>query len=46
MFAARGAHEIIDVEVIRRHVQLSLVVAPGVARAIRVHFDPKTIRIG
>src|SRR6266566_3736938 len=44
--AARGAYEIIDVEVFRRHVQLALVVTPGVARTIRVHFDPKTIGIG
>jgi hypothetical protein len=31
---------------ISRHVQLLLVVAPCVARAVRVHLDAKAIRIG
>src|SRR4051812_10846819 len=46
LLSVRGANEIVDVEVVRRHVQLSLVVAPRVARPIRVNLDAESIGIG
>src|SRR5205814_1271462 len=43
--AARGFHQILDIQMIGRHVQLALVVAPGPARSVGVDFDSQSIGI-
>ena len=44
--ATGGADEILDIEMLGSHVQLTLLVAPCVARTIRVNLDAKAVRIG
>src|SRR5438045_9690785 len=41
--AARGFQQVFDIEVIGRHVQLTLVVAPRSARTVGVNFDAESV---
>ena len=44
--AARGFQQIFDIEMVGRHVQLTLVVAPRSARPVGVNFDAESVGVG